>query len=202
MTVHSAQRSSLFPPSLFLSVFPYLSQPLPPVWSLMLLKNKCFSQLSLPCDLLAVFNCRAASFIVTWSGAESWQNGIPVQVPLCVSAYSEPSKKLVKEWKTCVRNVCLNAFPILTGCVCVCEFVCVMFVALLNGFFLDLMEQVPSQGNGLYYTYTVKSFETGEKLRALLWSICVRKNICVCDMALWIMYIFFLWMQASFALPW
>lgn len=46
--------------------------------------------------------------------------------------------------------------------------VCVMFVALLNGFFLDLMEQVPSQGNGLYHTYTVKSFETGEKLRALL----------------------------------
>lgn len=79
-TVHKEALSSS------LSVLLYLSQPLPPpVWSLMLLKNKCFSQLSLPCDLLAVFNCRAASFIVTWSGAESWQNGISVQVPLYVS---------------------------------------------------------------------------------------------------------------------
>lgn len=139
MTVHSAQRSSLFPPlSLFLSVFPYLSQPLPPVWSLMLLKNKCFSQLSLPCDLLAVFNCRAASFIVTWSGAESWQNGIPEQVPLCVSAYSEPGKKWVKEWKTCVRNVCLNAFPILTGCVCVCA--CVCYVCRSTKWFLPWLD--------------------------------------------------------------
>lgn len=61
--------------------------------------------------------------------------------------------------RLCVR-VCM--------CMCVCEFVCVMFVALLNGFFLDLMEQVPSQGNGLYHTYKVKSFETAEKLRASL----------------------------------
>lgn len=66
-----------------LRVLPYLSRPLlPSVVSLMLLKNKCFSQLSLPCDLLAVFNCGAASFIVTWSAAESWQNGICVRV-LC-----------------------------------------------------------------------------------------------------------------------
>lgn len=81
-TVHKEALSS----SLSLSLsYPICLNPFPPVWSLMLLKNKCFSQLSLPCDLLAVFNCRAASFIVTWSGAESWQNGISVQVPLYAS---------------------------------------------------------------------------------------------------------------------
>lgn len=68
-----------------------------------------------------------------------------------------------------LKNLCEKCLP---KCIssphrlCVC--VCALFVALLNGFFLDLMEQVPSQGNGLYHTYKVKSFETGEKLRASL----------------------------------
>ena len=83
-TVHKEALSSPLSLSLSLCLTLSVSTPSPPVWSLMLLKNKCFSQLSLPCDLLAVFNCRAASFIVTWSGAESWQNGISVRVPLYV----------------------------------------------------------------------------------------------------------------------
>lgn len=53
-------------------------------------------------------------------------------------------------------------------CVCV-------FVILLNGFFLDLMELVPSQGTTLHHTHAaVKRSETAEQLRALVRSICER----------------------------
>lgn len=62
-------------------------------------------------------------------------------------------------------------------CVCVSIYVCV-FVIPLNGFFLDLMEQVPSQGNGLHRTHKVKRSETGEKLRTLVQSICERYMKC------------------------
>lgn len=63
------------------------------------------------------------------------------------------------------------------GAMYVIEYMCV-FVIPLNGFFLDLMEQVPSQGNGLHHKHKVKRFETGEKkLRTSVPSICERQNI-------------------------
>lgn len=64
-------------------------------------------------------------------------------------------------------------------CVCMrthaCMRVCA-FVISLNGFFLDLMEQVPSQGNRLHHS-EAERFENGEKLRTLVQSIYEKQNI-------------------------